>query len=106
MTDAPGFTLAGAAFSGDGFLLDPEAWSHELAQVIAARVGLGELTPEHWTVLEFARAEFKAKGKSPNVRRIAKGSGVGVRELYGLFPEKPGVMVAQVAGVPKPKGCI
>lgn len=103
---AAGFEVDGVAFTGDGFLADPDAWTPEIAQSIATRLGVGQLGDEHWKVIEFSRGVFKESGASPNVRKISRGSGVGVRDLYALFPEKPGVMSAQVAGIPKPKGCI
>lgn len=95
----------GVAFSREGFLSDSERWTPVLAVAIAQRLGLN-LSDEHWQVINFARADFEARGKSPNVRRLSKGSGVDIRTIYALFPKAPGVMVSRIAGIPKPAGCI
>ena len=35
-----------------------------------------------------------------------QGSGVDTKELYQLFPGGPGKLVARIAGLKKPTGCI
>ena len=95
----------GATFYDDGFLVDPKSWTPELGTKIAAGLGI-ELTPEHRKVLEWARADFLDRGASPNVRRVASGSGAGTSQLYALFPKTPGKSIAMIAGIPKPVGCI
>ena len=49
----------------------------DLAQKIAAGLSI-ELGDDHWTVIEWVRADYFETGASPNVRRTAKGSGVGI----------------------------
>jgi TusE/DsrC/DsvC family sulfur relay protein len=95
----------GVTFTGDGFLVDPERWSEELAVKMAAGLDL-PLTEEHWAVIRWVRADFLASGASPNVRRVAAGSGAGAKRMYELFPRTPGRTVAMLAGVPKPVGCV
>jgi TusE/DsrC/DsvC family sulfur relay protein len=88
-----------------GYMADPSAWSRDIALRIAAFEGV-ELTDAHWAVLEAARADFEATGKSPNVRRLTQVAGISTKELFTLFPKAPGRTVARVAGVSKPVGCI
>ena len=95
----------GRAFTPEGFLIDPSTWDDDLATKMAAGLGI-TLTDEHWTVLRWAREDCLASGASPNVRRIATGSGVGTKRLYELFPRTPGKSVAMVAGIGKPVGCV
>lgn len=95
----------GRRFTADGFLLDTDAWDDDLARAMAEGLGL-ELTDAHWTVLRWARADYLEHGASPNVRRVASGSGVGTQNLYQLFPGTPGKHIAMVAGIPKPVGCV
>lgn len=95
----------GHRFTADGFLLDTAAWDEALAAKMAEGLGL-ELTEDHWKVLRFAREDYLRSGASPNVRRMASGSGVGVRRMYELFPKTPGKAAAMVAGIPKPAGCV
>lgn len=94
-----------AGYGADGFLEDPALWSPELARELAALVPL-TLTDAHWKVLEWARADHATAGASPNVRRLSVGTGVGIRDLYALFPGKPGILIAMLAGIPKPAGCL
>jgi tRNA 2-thiouridine synthesizing protein E len=84
---------------------DPASWTPQAAQEQAAHMGitLGEL---HWRLINFARHEFEETGAAPNVRRLSRGSDVSVRDVYQCFPNSPGVTVATLAGIPKPKGCI
>lgn len=89
----------------EGYLVDPNAWTREIAEALAAEHGI-TLTERHWKVIEFARADFQAVGKTPSLRRITKQSGVDTKELYSLFPHGPGKTVARIAGLRKPEGCV
>ena len=90
----------------EGFFVDPEQWTEEMAPELAAREGIDELTEQHWTVLRFMRSEYFEKGTGPTVRMLGKSSGVSVKELYQLFPKGPAKVAARIAGIPKPRGCI
>jgi tRNA 2-thiouridine synthesizing protein E len=98
-------TWEGRSFDAAGFLLDPGTWDEALAVKMASALGL-TLSDDHWTVLRWIRQDFLATGASPNVRRVAGGSGVGTRRMYELFPRTPGKTAAMLAGVPKPIGCV
>ncbi len=97
--------LPGVELTAEGFLADPGTWTQETGTAMAAALGL-ELTDAHWKLIDFARADWSETGTAPNVRRIGKGSGVGTKELYRLFPRAPAKTVARIAGIPKPAGCI
>jgi tRNA 2-thiouridine synthesizing protein E len=90
----------------EGFFVDPEQWTEEMAPELAHREGIEELTDAHWTVLRFVRNEYAEKGTGPTVRVLGKTSGVSVKELYELFPKGPAKVAARIAGIPKPRGCI
>jgi len=89
----------------EGFLTDPAEWDEELADVLAAQIGI-TLTDEHWTVLRYLRADFAAQGETATLRRVATNGGVPVKQLFALFPQKPAKKMAYVAGLPKPVGCV
>lgn len=95
----------GVAFTAEGHLVDPSAWTRELGEKIAAQAGLplGEL---HWKIIEFARQEFLETKASPNIRRITQAVGISTKEIYLLFPKAPARTVARIAGIPKPAGCL
>lgn len=97
--------IDGVGFGADGHLVDPAAWTRELAGNLAALSGI-TLTEAHWKLLEAARAEFTASGVSPNIRRLTEVAGVTTRDIYQLFPKAPGRTLAKVAGLPKPAGCL
>ena len=97
--------LENVEFDGDGFMVDAQAWTPEIAEAIAATLGL-TLTDRHWIVINFARQEFEANGEPPTLRRITKQSGVNTKELYALFPGGAAKVAAKVSGLGKPTGCI
>jgi tRNA 2-thiouridine synthesizing protein E len=100
-------TLAGREIHIDeeGFMTDPSEWTEDLAGVLAEQIGI-ELTDGHWAVLRFLRSDFEAEGETATLRRISSEIDVSTKELFQLFPKKPGKKMAYVAGLPKPKGCI
>jgi TusE/DsrC/DsvC family sulfur relay protein len=90
----------------EGFLTDSSQWTPEVAEAIAAEIGIAPLGPEHWKVITFCREDAAREGTPPGLRRISRLSGVGTKELYRLFPKGPGKLAARVAGLPKPQGCV
>ena len=90
----------------EGFLLQSDSWTRDIAEAIAAEVGIGPLTEKHWQVIEFCRKDAAEQGTPPGLRRISKLSGINMKELYQLFPKGPGKLAAKVSGLPKPQGCI
>ena len=101
-------TYAGSAVqvTDDGFLADASQWTPAIADDIAREVGIAPLNKAHWQVITFCREDTAREGQPPGVRRIAKLSGIGMKELYELFPKGPGKLAAKVSGLPKPQGCI
>jgi tRNA 2-thiouridine synthesizing protein E len=93
-------------FDAEGFMVDPDDWTKEVAQVLAREEGILELSLSHWKVIEFSRADFQSQGEPPTLRRITKAGGVSTKEIYQLFPKGPAKKVARIAGLGKPTGCI
>lgn len=90
----------------EGFLTDSSQWTPAIAEEIAREAGVGPLNEKHWQVLTFCREDAAREGQPPGVRRVAKLSGVDMKQLYALFPKGPGKLAARIAGLPKPQGCI
>ena len=90
----------------EGFLVDSNQWTPEVAEELARDIGIGDLTDQHWKVITFCREDAAKQGQPPGLRRISKLSGVNMKELYQLFPKGPGKLAAKVSGLPKPQGCI
>jgi len=103
--EAKNSILENIEFDADGFMVDPNAWTPEIAEAIAQSINL-ELTERHWVVINFARKEFESNGEAPTLRRITKQTDVNTKEIYALFPGGPAKNAAKVAGLGKPTGCI
>lgn len=89
----------------EGFLTDQAEWTEELAVALAAQVGI-ELTEEHWAAIRFLRADFAEHGETATLRRITVFGGIPTKDLFRLFPRKPAKLLAYIAGLPKPRGCV
>jgi len=101
-------TLAGKTVEvdGEGFLLNPEDWTEEMAKELAREVGISELTDRHWRVVNFMRQDFNEKGQIPTIRRMKNAGGIPTKELYELFPDGPAKKAAKISGLGKPQGCV
>jgi tRNA 2-thiouridine synthesizing protein E len=100
--------IAGKAveFDGEGFMVNPNDWTKEIAEVLAQEEGIGQLSLSHWRVIDICRVDYQKQGEAPTLRRITKEGGVPTKELYILFPKGPAKKVARIAGLGKPHGCI
>lgn len=92
----------------NGYLVNGEEWSPELAAHIAREDGIAELTQKHWDLIEFLRdAYINHNGEQPNTRNIVKamsdkwGTNVSQKDVYDLFPRDPSKQGARVAGLPE-----
>ena len=103
----PVTTLEGRELHVDeeGFLTRFDEWDDDLARTLAEQIGL-TLTDEHWRAIRFLRDDFASKGETATLRRIAALSGIPIKQLFVLFPQKPAKKLAYVAGLPKPHGCV
>lgn len=103
----PVTTIAGREVSVDeeGFLTDPSQWDEDLGTALAAAIGI-ELTPEHWKILHFLRADFATEGETATTRRVQTVGGFPTKDQFALFPKKPAKKMAYIAGLPKPRGCV
>ena len=96
----------------NGFLIQVEEWSDDIARAFAAQEGIG-LTEAHWEVLSLLRDYFAAFGDAPANRALVNytkqqlGADKG-NSLYlmGLFPGSPARVGSRIAGLPKPKNCL
>ncbi|BCY09427.1 TusE/DsrC/DsvC family sulfur relay protein [Actinoplanes sp. L3-i22] len=89
----------------EGFLTSYDEWSPELAERLAAQIGV-TLTDAHWKALTFLRQDYARQGETATLRRVSTQGGIPVKELFTLFPKKPAKKMAYIAGLPKPHGCV
>jgi tRNA 2-thiouridine synthesizing protein E len=96
----------------DGFLVDLDDWSNDVASALAAAEGI-ELTPEHWEVLELLRSFYAEFQLSPATRPLVKYTALKLgpekgnsQHLNRLFNGTPAKLAAKLAGLPKPTNCL
>lgn len=83
------FTYKGNNYRVDSryFLLDFKQWDGNFAQGIAERIGIaGDLTKEHWNVINFIHNYFLKTGRCPLVYETCWGMGLSLKDLRKLFP--------------------
>ncbi|MHB0967249.1 MAG: TusE/DsrC/DsvC family sulfur relay protein [Bellilinea sp.] len=98
--------LVNVALNAEGFMIDPNQWTKEIAENLARQEGIDVLTPEHWRIIDFCRTTGLASGKAPTLRQITVGTGISTKDLFALYPKGPAKKVAKIAGLGKPEGCV
>lgn len=91
----------------NGYLVNSEDWSEEVAAAIAAADEL-EMTEKHWDVVHYLRDEhYNNGGNEPNERTIMKdlgkkwGTKPSSKDMYNLYPGMPSKQGRKVAGLPQ-----
>lgn len=95
-----------------GYLIQLNDWSEEIATEIARREGI-TLSELHWQVIHFVRVFYLKYNTSPAIRLLVKiltktyGEKKGSsRYLFSLFPQGPAKQATKIAGLPKPVKCL
>ena len=96
----------------EGFLLNREDWTQEIAEALAAAEGR-TLTEDHWAVISLVQDFYDRYGIAPNNRALVRavktalgpslGSSLALMKLFGGTPAKT---VAKYAGLAKPPHCL
>ncbi|MCJ7601515.1 MAG: TusE/DsrC/DsvC family sulfur relay protein [Desulfobulbaceae bacterium] len=91
----------------DGFLTKGmEEWNEGWVNYVKGLEGIGDLTDEHWKVINALQDYYKKNGIAPMVRILSKTTGFPLKRIYELFPSGPGKGACKMAGLPKPTGCV
>ncbi len=100
------------AVDAEGYLVELEEWSTEVAESIATEEGIA-LTDEHWEVIDVLRDFYRRFEQAPAMRPLVKAVGKALGEEKGrsihlmrLFPGSPAKLAARIAGLPKPTHCL
>jgi tRNA 2-thiouridine synthesizing protein E len=98
----------GIEIDNEGYLLNTEDWSPELAAVIARDENL-ELTDDRLEIVNFVRTHFEERETIPELRTLLKalrerhGKDKATRKyVYNLFPYGYGQQACKIAGMRKP----
>ena len=95
----------------NGYLVNLEDWSEEVAGVIAEAEGV-TLSEKAWDVINYLRDEyFNNNGNQPNERNMVKHfksvwtdlDKVDAKALYVHFPKGPAKQASKIAGLPETK---
>ena len=96
----------------DGYLVDLDDWSVEVAHALAAAEAL-ELTPDHWQILDLLRQFYAEFQLSPATRPLIKYTALKLGPQKGnslhlntLFNGTPAKLAAKLAGLPRPTNCL
>ncbi|HEX9135903.1 MAG TPA: TusE/DsrC/DsvC family sulfur relay protein [Nitrospirota bacterium] len=89
----------------DGYLQNLDSWDVSVAEQLAAREGIGELTGEHWKLVAAIRLHYERTGMSPLCRDIIREAGFTKDDTYRLFPTFGYRSAYKLAGLPKPPHC-
>ena len=90
---------------GEGFLLDRDDWSEEVARQLAAAEDMG-ITDEVMNYILEARRMYEEDGVVPPIRKFAKAMNVDSKHLYDVFMKGPMKLICKWGGLPKPTGCV
>ena len=94
----------------EGYLVDPEDWTPELAVELAAEESI-TLTEEHWLILNFVRAYQAEHGITPDIRHAARhlaaqtgrDKKAAKARIFELFPYGYVKQTCKIAGMKRPR---
>jgi tRNA 2-thiouridine synthesizing protein E len=91
----------------EGYLIEPQEWNEEVAQILAAQEGI-TLTTDHWDAIRFMREYYAEHQVAPDVRHVTKHlagrPGGGDRNLvFKLFPYGYVKQACRIAGMKRPR---
>lgn len=90
---------------GEGFLLNRDDWTLEIAREIAARDSR-EMTDELMSYITAARRMFDSDGTVPPLRKFCKAQNVSKADMFAAFESGPMKLICKWGGLPKPTGCV
>ena len=85
----------------EGFLTKGDIWSEDVAELLAKILIPGELTEDHWKVINYMRQYYVEFKSVPPVRKLSRDTGISLRELKMLFPEGLTRGACRIAGIPR-----
>ncbi len=89
----------------DGFLKTMSDWDRTMAQELAYKHDVGQLSDNHWKVIEYVKSYYESYNIGPPVAKIGKTTGLSSKEICDLFPCGTVKGAYRLAGLPRPPGC-
>lgn len=89
----------------EGFLVRMETWTRDVAKILARGEVEGELTEDHWKVVNYLRQYYLEFENIPPDRMVARGSGCSLERINGLFPSGVVGGACRIAGIAREVIC-
>lgn len=96
---------ANVPVDGEGFLLNRDDWSEQIAAELAAADEF-VMNDQVMGYIRQARAMFEENGVVPPIRKFAKVVDASSKDLYAIFKKGPMKLICKWGGLPKPTGCV
>ena len=93
------------ARDGDGYLVEMDLWTPEIARAMALEDGM-DLNDEMWAQIDKARTFYDENGVVPPIRKFAKYLDADKKSLFDLWNNGPMKPITKYGGLPKPRGCV
>ena len=90
---------------GDGYLVDSDKWTQEIARAMAEADGV-ELDDVKWEQIQKAREYYEEHAVVPPIRKFSKYIGADQKEIFKLWMTGPMKPITKYGGLPKPTGCV
>ncbi|MDD3518660.1 MAG: TusE/DsrC/DsvC family sulfur relay protein [Chromatiales bacterium] len=90
---------------GDGYLVDRDRWTPEIAQAMAEADGV-EIGGEKWEQILKAREYYEEHGVVPPIRKFAQYLEADQKAMFSLWMSGPMKPITKYGGLPKPTGCV
>ncbi len=100
MSEQPETTTTGRNIDQDGYLLRPEDWTADIARSMAWEEIKGEMTDEHWRVIDCLRGYYLEYRTVMPVRMLVRQTGISLRHIQELFPSGFARGACKLAGLP------
>ncbi len=85
---------------GSGFLRDFWSWDDGFALATAGERSAGQLSGDHWRVIDFLRESFASSGRPPTLGHTCTALGLTRTDVDELFPEGYRRGACRMAGIP------
>jgi len=94
----------------EGYLIDPEVWNEELAELFAREEGIS-LNEHYWSVVHFIREYWNDHHIAPDVRHVIKHLSESLamdkksakQYLFDLFPYGYVKQACKISGMKRPR---
>jgi TusE/DsrC/DsvC family sulfur relay protein len=84
----------------NGFLAEAKAWNRDMAEEIAAALGIAPLEPDHFAVIDYLREHYLTNGTLPWTSHLCHKLALDKRCVHRLFGGP--IEAWKVAGLPDP----